>query len=387
MTDPIDNRTQREDDAIDDFVGEHFPMDYADGRELPSTDASLNLSDEELEEIEMLVDRADSLFGGSKGTLGLAIDFVILAEVLSQTDNWIQGYDPGINREDILDRYESTAKSSLTLKRGDTKEGIRTFHNQLIDLFRNDLGRTNFPSSPGHHTGEWERYDDMLEHAFRLSRDGRYEAVQRLFDIGLERLESKDYERREPPFCRPFARVVKEYDRSAPFEQGGSAYQALCYGYVKAQWPHLSIRASKVRTGSSRQHRYGDIDGFYGPDLMISVEVKDRDIDASNVYEELGTMIGVAENTTSIAIAICRRITDGARDTLEESGVRVFDDNDLAERLKTWDYHKQDRAIQGMVHFLANIEENPEAVQRLLRFIEEIDPESTSLVHLSDGDS
>lgn len=387
MTDPSDNRTQREDDAIDDFVGEHFPTDYADGRELPSTDASLNLSDAELEEIEMLVDRADSLFGGSKGTLGLAIDFVILAEVLSQTDNWIQGYDPDINREDILDRYESTAKSSLTLKRGDTKEGIRTFHNQLIDLFRNDLGRTNFPSSPGHHTGEWERYDDMLEHAFRLSRDGRYEAAQRLFDIGLERLESKDYERREPPFSRPFARVLKQYDRSAPFEQGGSAYQALCYGYVKAQWPHLSIRASKVRTGSSRQHRYGDIDGFYGPDLMISVEVKDRDIDASNVYEELGTMIGVAENTTSVAIAICRQITDGARNTLEESGVRVFDDNDLAERLKTWDYHKQDRAIQGMVHFLANIEENPEAVQRLLRFIEEIDPENTSLVHLSDGDS
>lgn len=361
-------------------------MDYADGRELPSTDPSVNLSDEELEEIEILVDRADSLFGGSKGTLGLAIDFVILAEVLSQTDSWLQGYDPNINREDILDRYESTAKSSLTLKRGDTKEGIRTFHNQLIDIFRNDLGRTNFPSSPGHHTGEWERYDDMLENAFRLSRDGRYEAVQRLFDIGLERLKTKDYERREPPFTRPFTRVLREYDRSAPFEQGGSAYQALCYGYVKAEWPHLSLRASKVRTGSSRQHRYGDIDGYYGPDLMISVEVKDRDIDASNVNEELGTMVGVAENTTSIAIAICRQITDGARDTLEESEVRVFDDDDLAEQLRTWDYHKQDRAVQGMVHFLANIEENPEAVQRLLRFIEDIDPENTSLVHLSDTD-
>lgn len=385
MTNPSDNRTQREDDAIDDFIDEHFPMDYAAGRELPSTDASLNLSDEELEEIELLVDRAASLFDGSKGTLGLAIDFVILAEALSHTDDWLQGYDPSINREDILDRYKSTAKSSLTLKRGDTKEGIRTFHNQLIDLFRNDLGRTNFPSSPGHHTGEWERYDDMLERAFRLSRDGRYEAVQRLFDIGLERLETKDYERRQPPFPRPFDRVLREYDRSAPFEQGGSAYQALCYGYVKAQWPHLSLRASKVRTGSSRQHRYGDIDGYYGPDLMISVEVKDRDIDASNVYEELGTMMDVAENTTSIAIAICRQITDGARDTLEESEVRVFDDDDLAEQLRTWDYHKQDRAIQGMVHFLANIEENPEAVQRLLRFIAEVDPENTALVHLPDN--
>jgi uncharacterized protein YfeS len=95
-------------------------------------------------------------------------------------------------------------------------------------------------------------------------------------------------------------------------------------------------------------------------------------------------MMDVAQNTTSIAIAICRRVTDDARETLAEAGVRVLDDDDLEERLATWDYHKQDRAIQGMIHFLTNIEENPDATQRLLLFLDEIDPENRSLVHLND---
>jgi hypothetical protein len=101
---------------------------------------------------------------------------------------------------------------------------------------------------------------------------------------------------------------------------------------------HVVLPCLKVRTGSSRQHRYGDIDGYYGSDLMISVEVKDRDIDASNVYDELGTMMDVAENTTSLAIAICRRISEGARDILEDSGVHILDDDDLLIQLEIWGY-------------------------------------------------
>ena len=384
MSERSEIRTEREDDVVQSFLTEHFPPGY-EGDESTLADfldPNPELSVDEEEEIERLLEEAGRHFESSKGTLGLAIDFVILAEELSHNDEWLDGYDPSITREDILDRYESTAKSSLTLKREDTKEGIRSFHNELIDLFRENLGRTNFPSSPGHHTGEWERYDHMLERAFRLSRRGRLVAVQRLFDLGLERLESKEYEQRQPPFPDPFHRVLNEYERSAPEEQGGSAYQALCYGYVKAEWPHLSFRASKVRTGSSRQNRYGDIDGFYGPDLMISVEVKDRDIDESNVDSELGTMMQVARNTTAIAIAICRQITDDARETLEEAGVEVLSDDDLSSRIRIWDYHKQNQALHGMIHFFANIEENPAGVQRLLRFVESVDPENTALAHL-----
>ncbi|TKX53863.1 hypothetical protein EXE44_17165, partial [Halorubrum sp. SS7] len=92
--------------------------------------------------IDALVSEAGTQFASSKGTLGLAIDFVVLAEELAKYDDWLAGFNPDITVDDILDRYESTAKSSLTLKRGDTREGIRAFHNELIELFREDLNRT-----------------------------------------------------------------------------------------------------------------------------------------------------------------------------------------------------------------------------------------------------
>ncbi|WP_092920350.1 hypothetical protein [Halorubrum sodomense] len=383
-----DDRADHDDEAIEMFLQSHFPATYFGNQsDLSASDGfGDGISDAERNVIDALVSEAGTQFASSKGTLGLAIDFVVLAEELAKYDDWLAGFNPDITVDDILDRYESTAKSSLTLKRGDTREGIRAFHNELIELFREDLNRTNFPSSPGHHTGEWERYDDMLELAFRLSRDGRFVAAQELFDLGLERLESSEYERRDPPFEEPFLKVLRDYTRKAPNEQGGSAYQALCYGYVKAEWPHLSLRASKVRTGSSRQQRYGDIDGYHGPDLMISVEVKDRVIDESNVSAELGTMMKVAQNTTAIAIAICTEVSPEARETLEEADVRVLDDEDISRQLRFWDYHKQNRALHGMVHFFANIEENPDGVQRLLRFVASIDPDNRVLDHLADSD-
>ena len=384
-----DGRADHENEAIEAFLTSHFPAPYLEDQADLSDygDSDDEISDAEREVIDALLSEAGAQFVSSKGTLGLAIDFVVLAEELAKHDDWIAGFDPDITVADILDRYDSMAKSSLTLKRGNVREGIRTFHNELIELFREDLNRTNFPSSPGHHTGEWERYDDMLELAFRLSRDGRYVAAQELFDLGLERLESSEYERRDPPFEDPFLKVVRDYGRKAPNEQGGSAYQALCYGYVKAEWSHLSLRASKVRTGSSRQQRYGDIDGYHGPDLMISVEVKDRAIEASNVSAELGTMMSVAENTTAIAIAICTEVSTEARQTLEEAGVRVLDDADLERQIQLWDYHKQNRALHGMLHFFANIEENPDGVQRLLRFVSTVDPDNRVLDHLMDSDT
>ena len=371
-----EERTELEDARIEEFLRRHFRDEYQHSPEEISTD--------EQEVIEHLVQRVEELFSSSKGTLGLALDFLIVAEDISQVDSFPVDFNPEISVSDILAQYEQTAKSTLTFQVSGDTYGIRPVHNELITLFREELNRTNFPSSPGHHTGEWQRYDDMLELAFQLSRTGRYEAAQRIFDVGLERLEGKTHPTREPPFEEPFREILLDYDRSHPEENGGTAYQAFAYGYVTAKWSHLSLSASKVRTGSSRQNRHGDIDGYMGPDLMVSVEVKDRDITQGNVKDELGTMMELAENTSTIAVALCRSVSPQATELLDDAGVTVITDADIESELETWDYHKQNRAVQGMVHYLAHIEENPLAVQRLLRFVSEIDPENTALAHLSE---
>ena len=376
-------RTNDEERAINQFVSEYFPSGYPDREQ--GADKGTNVSGEEARLVDRLIEQEKAEFSSSKGTLGLALDFLMIAERLSQADEWVSGFNPEIDAEDVLDRYEqASVKSTLTIKKDDEKYAIRPVHNEVIDLFREDLKRTNFPSSPGHHTGEWDRYTHLLAKAFQLSRDGRYVASQRLFDYGLEQLERKDITKREPPFPDPFRKVLQEFDRSHPDEEGGLTYQAWAYGYVKANWPHLSLEASKVRTGSSRQNRYGDIDGYVGPDLMVSVEVKDRPIDGSNVASELGLMMELAESATTIVVAVCRSATDDAVERLEESNVKVLTDRRLEEELELWDYHKQNRALQGMAHYLTNVEEDPGALQRLLKFVKGIDPKNTALAHLLD---
>jgi len=116
---------------------------------------------------------------------------------------------------------------------------------------------------------------------------------------------------------------------------------------------------------------------------MISVEVKDKPINNSNL-SELGKMMGVAEDTTAIPIAIVREISDDAKRELEFAGVRVLSDQDLIENLRVWDFHKENRALHGMLHYLANIEEDGSAVQRLLAFVEDIDEANRILDHYID---
>lgn len=374
-------RSDQEEQAIAEFLSDYFPERY-DGEDREQIEADEELSDQERNEIESMVERVGEAFSTSKGTLGVAIDFLMVAEQLSRADERLSGFREEIDRELLFEWYENAAKTSLTFSYDGARYSIRSVHNDVIDLFREDLKRTNFPSSPGHHTGEWERYDDLLESAFRLSSAGRYEAAQRIFDLGLNRLAARSFETRDPPFPEPLKEILLNYERSHKGEEGGLTYQALAYGYVRTEWPHLSFRASKVRTGSSRQHRYGDIDGYYGPDLMLSVEVKDLIVDSSNVHSELGSMMELARRTNVVVVAMCKEVGDGAAETLREAGVEVIDDDDLERELDRWDYHKQNRAVQGMIHFMGNIEEDPAAVQRLLRFIEDVDPENPALAHL-----
>jgi hypothetical protein len=372
-----DERPAIEEAAIDDFLSNYFPKEYTHDM------SSINASEEE--EIDDLVDHVEDIFPNAKGYLGLALDFLMIIEELSKKDSRLRDFEKDIDLDNVFDRYkQAETAATLTLEYGGERAGIRTVHERITDLFREDLKRSNFPSAAPHYTGEWERYDKWLANTVRLSRAGRYEAAQRLFDIGLDGLEAKTHATREPPYPEPFLQVINDYRRKDDDEEAGSAYQAIAYGYVKADWSHLSITASKLRTGSSRQHRYGDVDGFYGPDLMISVEAKDKPITEANVHNELGTIMELAEETTVLAIAMCRSVGDEARLMLNESGVEIITDDDIRGDIRTWDYHKQNRAIQGMVHFLANIEENPSAVKRLLEFVKDIDPNNSAMAHLPD---
>jgi hypothetical protein len=375
--------TTTEKSAIQSFLDTYFPAEFDGLGSKTFEPGGTDISPEEEAQIEELVSGVEGVFSGNKGALGVAIDFLVVAEKLSQIDGGLSEFEPDLAYDDIFERYpRDESKATLTFDFEGRRPGIRPIHNEVITLFREELNRTNFPSSPGHHTGNWHQYEYLLVPAFRLSRTGRFEALRRLFDLGLERLEGGTSNARDPPFPSPFLSIIRDYPRSASFEEGGTAYQAIAYGFVKVEWPQLSLEASKVRTGSSRQNRYGDVDGFLGPDLMVSVEVKDRHIDETNLKSELGTMMQLASDSTGVVVAMVDKIDPSSTTKLEDSGVTVISQSDLEGEVAQWDYHKQNRAVQGMLHFLENVEENPRATQRALEFLSDVDPRNRALAHL-----
>jgi len=388
--------TDEEIAKIDDFLSEYFSHGQ-DGDITSFGDATEDDIDiDEVNAIEDFVEHGRNLYEDrGKGYLGLALSFLLTVESLSGEDSWVADWNPDQDWEsDISPRYEQKGVDyqqdrnvdTLTLRYNGEDFGLRGSINDLKDFFHQEVQRTNFPNAPGHYTGNWNDYIDLLEQSFSLSRSGRREAAKRLLSFGLQTLESKDYPERDPPFTQPFLQILREYDRTADDEPGGLAYQAMVYGYAQTEWPHLSLRAFRVRGGSSRQKRFGDIDGYHGPDQMISIEAKDRVITTSDIDSELATMINLASESTAISIAICREVEEDARQELKEEDVRVITDDDLEIQMRTWDYHKQNLALQGMIHYLEDIERNPKATQRLLQFIEEVDPENTALAHLHNED-
>jgi len=332
-------------------------------------------------------------FSGKRYILGLALDFALLAQKLSAVDREAKAFRPDITIDTLFQRYERITEKSgrlantLTVRYGTTSEGIRKIEEQVVKLFH-ALDRSGYPSAYVYNTGQWHKYPELMLACFRLSEAGRYALCLLLIEFGLEQLAENTFWGRQIERPKLFLAVLTEYNRSArKAENGGLVYQAIAYGFIKADRGHLDIVADKVRTGSSRQRRFGDIDGYYGLDLEVSVEVKDLAITDENLDKQFGAFVSQAAGNHINGIAFASSFTENTRRELENAGITPLAQNDLEWILRGWDWQKQDRAVQGILHYLAHIEQNPEAARRLLDFIKERDSTHPSLAYLAPASS
>ena len=203
-----------------------------------------------------------------------------------------------------------------------------------------------------------------------------------MIEYGLDNLAANTFFGREAERPILFAAIISEYNRTArKTENGGLVYQAIAYGFMKADRGHLDLIADKVRTGSARQRRFGDIDGYYGLDLEVSVEVKDLTVTNENFSKQFGTFVKEATGNHITGIALAVSFAEQVRQELATEGITALSQDDLLWIVNGWDWQKQDRAVQGILHYLAHIEQNPEAVHRLLVFIQERDTAHSSLAY------
>jgi hypothetical protein len=374
-TTPIDASEKK---IIADFLGADFPdLDL---------DAATSLDADEQQIIERVEDYVASRFKGMKYILGLALDFALLAQRLSAADEEGKSLRKDLTGEELFVRYQlvkergSRQANTLTLKIGGMEQGIRKIEESVAEFFHR-LKRTDYPSAYVYNTGQWQKYRDLLVDCFRLSEAGRLELCKRLIHFGLMNMAVADFYGRSLPRPTLLPEVIRSYPRAARGENGGLTLQALAYGFFKADRPHLSIVTDKVRRGSKRQKQIGDIDCYAGIDLELSVEVKDFEIKAENLEAELGDFIQSITSNRIMGLAFVASSTEEARRALSDHGLHVMTLDDLLRITGVWDWPKQNAAVLGMLHFLSHVEQNPDAVERLLAFISEKDPRHDSLVY------
>lgn len=370
--------TQQEQQLLAEFLAPYF------GREMRLAP----VTPQEQDVIDAVLATVERDFSGKRYILGLALDFSLLAQRLALVDADAKAFRSEITTDILFQHYERVTEKSgrlantLTVKYGASTEGIRRIEEQVVKLFH-ALNRSGYPSAYVYNTGQWHKYPELLLSCFKLSEAGRYSLCTNLVQLGLEKLAENTFFGRQTARPKLFLAIVTEYDRATRKEEnGGLVYQAIAYGFIKADRGHLDIIADKVRTGSSRQRRFGDIDGYYGLDLEVSVEVKDLAITAENIERQLGSFVSQAVGNSVNGIAFAASFSGEARQELQKAGITALAQSDLEWIVRGWDWQKQERAVQGILHYLAHIEQNPEATERMLRFIKERDAAHSSLVYL-----
>lgn len=393
-------RTEFEAEVIGSFLQMSFPEGFTPAAMTPDETAL----------VAAVKSRVTGLFSSMKYLLGLTIDFCMTAEFIAAHDDAAKAFRPTLTKDELFQLYpqKQNARANRTQKTlsltyaprsaptttgrrraaGPPRRkniGIRRFEDRVVQLSR-DLNRTSYPSAAPYNTQSWVDFQDVLVQCFQLSETGRWTLCNELLDELLQRLpEDRLFGR---PTTRPkaFLEILRRpYDRApgTDTENAGLTLQAIAYGYVKADRGHLCISADKVRGGSSRQRRFGDVDGYFGIDIEVSVEVKDISLTVDNWKKELGTFAKKVNYNRIDGLAIVADMTAEARAELVavSDKVQVLTVPQMIEDVKLWDWRKQDNALNAMLHFLSHVEQNVFAVQRLLEFVAEQDPRHDMLVY------
>lgn len=137
-------------------------------------------------------------------------------------------------------------------------------------------------------------------------------------------------------------------------------FQAMAFGYLRADSPNVILESHAVNVASRRAGVVGDVDGFQGAEIELAAEVKDLDIGQDNFEDQLGGFLQAVEeipNATSLVIA--RTFDEWSRNQLLDRGTLPVDKASLLERVAIWDVPKQQEALRGFEYFLARIQKSP----------------------------
>ena len=165
--------------------------------------------------------------------------------------------------------------------------------------------------------------------------------------------------------------MLQDFPGTQRGETPGALLQGLAYAYYRADAPNLTLEVRRSRAGSRRVGGVGDIDGWSGSTLALSIEVKDEPITENDLPEFDSFLANLRDHGDATAIAVAQSFTPQARVDLGSKGLLVMDRGTIAANVALWDLRKQQVAMQALDYYLWRIEHDPRLLARFRKFVDD----------------
>lgn len=313
-------------------------------------------------------------FSGRKFSAGLLIAFIDLYTELGIPGAAAQNYQDVIARfpRQVTTNGGKRANTLIVARPDGNTLSLRPFYNAAERFFRAEHKRFDYPSCAPHATQAWADYIPWLDALATYRTEQLAGLRQKVADYVLLSLKSQAFDpasvRIDPPL---FRLLLEGFDMTArKGEPTGAAFQGIVFGFLRADNPHLQIEIDKVRTGSKRLQRVGDIDGWEGARLAISAEVKQFEIKAEDVpdLEAFGNETG-RRGTLGLVAALGFR--EGVRGLIRDVGLKSLDTEDLLRIVELWDPLKQRTAVASLIYYARHVEKNSSLAARIEAFLQQ----------------
>lgn len=292
--------------------------------------------------------------------------FIILAEWLCD-QNAVESIQNVYAEFPPVETLSTGTANTLIL--GDPNLSLRTAYNNVETVIRHDLQRPDYPNCAPHATQSWSQYSSEFSSICAMRPGERKALMEMLWNriLAIPPIEAQDGMERE---IRPFEHIVLNFP-TAPHEPPGVVLQALAYAYYRADSPSVTFRPYKVGSGSSRVGAAGDVDGWIGKVLSLSVEVKDKRIDEDNLNETDQFIRQLTRWPNATGIVLATEFSKGAIDYLAERNILAFDRSRMAINVSYWDVPKQKLAVQELYYYFGVIQRHAGLTARFEAFCRE----------------
>lgn len=264
--------------------------------------------------------------------------------------------------------------STLTVAVPGGQKTIRPAYNKIHQFYIFENKRLGYPRSEPYATGKWADYRRWLDSLVTFSKAQLEDVRDRAKQFVLDELTPVVFDPSsvhvDPPV---FKSLLEDFDfrARAKGEPTGAAFQAMVFGFIRADAPHLQVEARKVRTGSARLGGIGDIDAWEGDRLIISAEVKHFILAADDAksFEHFSHEV---RQRAALGMVVAEEFQEDARDAFEALGLVALSPKDLLAIVRLWDPLKQRAALNAFHWSIARKEQSPGLMDRFDAFLIEM---------------